>query len=129
MKISSHDSNSSSHPAGNNGLAIHTPAPEAVATYEGLELQILDNEAPQYAGLEAFRYHGSVYGLVPTVRGYLRPTGEWNDQEVTVDGDHFEVLLNGFQIRSTITLTLIFSAGTAVGERNVRRLATAIRFL
>jgi Domain of Unknown Function (DUF1080) len=88
-------------PGGNNGLAIHTPTPEAVATYEGIELQILDSEAPQYAGLEPFQYHGSVYGLVPAVRGYLRPTGEWNDQEVTVKGDHVEVLLNGFQILNT----------------------------
>ena len=88
-------------PGGNNGLAIRTPTPEAVATYEGLELQVLDNEAPQYAGLEPFQYHGSVYGLVPAVRGYLRPTGEWNDEEVTVNGDHVEVLLNGFQILDT----------------------------
>jgi hypothetical protein len=85
-------------PGGNNGLAIHTPTPEAVATYEGLELQVLDNEAPQYAGLESFQYHGSVYGLVPAMRGYLRPTGEWNDEEVTLNGDHVEVLLNGFPI-------------------------------
>jgi hypothetical protein len=85
-------------PGGNNGLAIRTPTPEAVATYEGLELQILDNEAPQYATLEPAQYHGSVYGLVPALRGYLRPVGEWNDQEVTVNGDHIEVLLNGFPI-------------------------------
>jgi hypothetical protein len=39
-----------------------------------------------------------VYGLVPAVQGYLRPTGEWNDQEVTVNGDHVEIFLNGFQI-------------------------------
>jgi hypothetical protein len=85
-------------PGGNNGLAIHTPTPEAVATYEGLELQILDNEAPQYAHLEPFQYHGSVYGLVPATRGYLRPTGDWNDEQVTINGAHVEVILNGFQI-------------------------------
>jgi hypothetical protein len=85
-------------PGGNNGLAVHTPTPEAVATYAGLELQILDNEAPQYAHLEPYQYHGSVYGLVPAVRGYLRAAGEWNDQEVTVNGDHIKVILNGFQI-------------------------------
>ena len=85
-------------PGGNNGLAVRTPGPEAVASYDGLELQILDNEAPLYAGLEASQFHGSVYGLAPAVRGYLRPIGEWNDQEVTVNGDHVEVRLNGFQI-------------------------------
>src|SRR5262249_52234823 len=85
-------------PGGNNGLVVRAPTPEADATYEGLELQVLDNEAPQYAGLEPFQYHGSVYGLIPAVRGYLRPTGEWNDQEVTINGDRVEVILNGFPI-------------------------------
>jgi hypothetical protein len=85
-------------PGGNNGLVVRAPTPDADATYEGLELQVLDNEAPQYAGLEPFQYHGSVYGLIPAARGYLRPAGEWNDQEVTVNGDHVEVVLNGFQI-------------------------------
>lgn len=85
-------------PGGNNGLAIRTPRPDASPAYDGLELQILDDKDPQYAGLEAYQYNGSIYGLVPAMRGYLRPTGEWNDQEVTVNGDHVEVRLNGFQI-------------------------------
>jgi hypothetical protein len=85
-------------PGGNNGLAIHTPSAEAVPTSDGLEIQVLDNEAPQYAHLEPYQYHGSVYGLVPALRGYLRPTGEWNDEEVTVNGTQVQVVLNGFSI-------------------------------
>jgi hypothetical protein len=48
--------------------------------------------------LHDYQYHGSVYGLAPAHRGYLRPVGEWNFQEVVVDGDRVEVHLNGFTI-------------------------------
>ena len=88
-------------PGGNNGLAVRTPGPDVNAAYEGLEIQVLDNEAPQYAGLHDYQYHGSVYGLAPAARGYLRPVGEWNYEEVVVDRDHVEVNLNGFKILDT----------------------------
>jgi hypothetical protein len=85
-------------PGGNNGLAIRSPGPEANAAYEGLELQVLDDGHEKYADLEPYQVHGSIYGVMPAHRGYLRPTGEWNYQEVVVDGEHVEVHLNGFKI-------------------------------
>jgi hypothetical protein len=48
--------------------------------------------------LHDYQFHGSLYGLAPAMRGYLRPVGEWNYQEVTVDGDHVRVRLNGYEI-------------------------------
>jgi hypothetical protein len=81
-------------PAANNGLGIRTPM-EGDAAYVGMELQILDNEHPVYKDLEVYQYHGSVYGIIPARRGYLKPTGEWNCQEVTADGDHIRIVLNG----------------------------------
>jgi len=82
-------------PGGNNGLAIRYPG-EGNAAYDGMtELQVLDNDAEQYASLDARQYHGSVYGMAPAHRGYLRPTGEWNYQEVTVKGSTIKVELNG----------------------------------
>ena len=68
-------------PGANNGLGIRTPL-EGDAAYVGMELQILDNDAPIYKDLQAYQYHGSVYGVIPAKRGYLKPTGEWNYQEV-----------------------------------------------
>ena len=35
------------------------------------------------------------YGMVAAHRGYLRPVGEWNFQEVTVQGSTIKVELNG----------------------------------
>jgi hypothetical protein len=82
-------------PGGNNGLAIRYPG-KGDAAYSGMtELQVLDNDAPQYANLDKRQYHGSSYGMVPAKRGYLRPVGEWNFQEVTVKGPKIKVELNG----------------------------------
>ncbi|MCA9084916.1 MAG: DUF1080 domain-containing protein [Planctomycetaceae bacterium] len=82
-------------PGGNNGLAIRSPGEGDVA-YSGMcELQVLDSEHEKYAKLDARQYHGSAYGMVAAHRGYLRPTGEWNFQEVTVDGSTIKVELNG----------------------------------
>jgi hypothetical protein len=82
---------------GNNGLAIRYPG-EGAPHLDGLELQVLDSEHPKYAKLDPRQYHGSVYGLVPAHRGHLRPTGEWNFQQVTVRGSKIKVELNGSSI-------------------------------
>lgn len=84
-------------PGGNNGLAIRHSG-KGQPHLEGLELQVLDSEDPKYAQLDPRQYHGSVYGLVPAHRGYLRPTGEWNFQQVTMRGSKIKVELNGFTI-------------------------------
>ncbi len=60
-----------------------------------MELQILDNEASKYKDLQPYQYHGSVYGVIPSKRGYLLPIGEWNKQEVIVKGSKVKVILNG----------------------------------
>ncbi len=77
-------------PGGNNGLAIRYPG-RGQASYDGMcELQVLDDAAEKYANLDPRQYHGSVYGMAPAHRGYLRPAGEWNYQEVTVDGSRHQ---------------------------------------
>ncbi|WP_435006679.1 3-keto-disaccharide hydrolase [Tundrisphaera lichenicola] len=82
-------------PGGNNGLAIRYPG-EGDPAYVGMtELQVLDNTSPKYNKLDPRQYHGSAYGMVAAARGYLRPVGEWNSQEVTVKGSKIKVELNG----------------------------------
>jgi hypothetical protein len=85
-------------PGGNNGLAVRAPTPVGDMAYEALEIQVLDDTATQYADLHPYQFHGSLYGLAGATPGYLRPTGEWNFEEVSVDGDHVTVRLNGFEI-------------------------------
>ena len=81
-------------PGANNGLGIRAPK-EGDAAYKGIELQILDNTADKYKDLHEYQYHGSVYGVIPAKRGFLKPVGEWNEQEVVVTGDTIKVILNG----------------------------------
>ncbi len=81
-------------PGANNGLGIRTPL-EGDAAYVGMELQILDDDAPVYATLEEYQYHGSVYGVIAAEKGALKPLGEWNYQEVIADGDNIKITLNG----------------------------------
>lgn len=88
-------------PGGNNGLAIRYPG-EGDTAYVGMcELQVLDNDAKQYEKLDSRQYHGSAYGMAAAERGFLRPTGQWNYQEVTVRGSTIKVELNGSVILNT----------------------------
>ncbi len=81
-------------PAANNGLGIRAPL-TGDAAYVGMELQILDNTAPVYADLQPYQYHGSVYGVIPAKRGFLKPLGQWNYEEVEVRGTKIKITLNG----------------------------------
>ena len=88
-------------PAGNNGLAIRYPG-KGRAAYDGMcELQVLDNTAEKYAKLDPRQFHGSAYAMAAAHRGYMRPAGEWNFQEVTVRGSTIQVELNGTRILDT----------------------------
>jgi hypothetical protein len=81
-------------PGANNGLGIRTPL-TGDAAYVGMELQILDDTAPVYANLQPYQYHGSVYGVIPAKKGFLKPVGEWNYQEVEIRGTKIKITLNG----------------------------------
>lgn len=81
-------------PGANNGLGIHAPL-EGDAAYVGKELQILDNTSEKYSGLKEYQYHGSVYGVIPAKKGFLKPVGEWNVEEVIVEHPKIKVILNG----------------------------------
>lgn len=84
-------------PGANNGLGIRAPL-EGDAAYVGTELQILDDGADMYKSLAEYQYHGSAYGIIAAKRGFLKPVGEWNYEEVTVKGSKVKVVLNGTTI-------------------------------
>ena len=81
-------------PAGNNGVGIRAPL-EGDAAYVGMEIQILDNEDPEYKDLRPAQYHGSVYDVIPAKRGYVKKPGEWNTEEIRAEGRHIKVTVNG----------------------------------
>lgn len=88
-------------PGGNSGLALRAPDTQGQLAYAGMEVQILDENNERYTDLQPYQSHGSLYGLAPASRGYLRPVGEWNFQEVSLIGNSLKVVLNGFEILDT----------------------------
>lgn len=80
---------------GNNGVGIRSPL-STRASYEGMEIQILDDQAPRYQGkIKPAQYHGSIYDVVPAKPGFLKKPGEWNQEEITANGRRITVTLNG----------------------------------
>lgn len=85
-------------PGGNNGLAIRYPGQGQPHLEAMCEVQVLDDDHEQYAKLDPRQYCGSVYGMIAAKRGFLRPAGAWNYEEVTAQGSKIRVELNGFVI-------------------------------
>ena len=82
-------------PAGNNGVGIRTPM-GVDAAYHGMEIQILDDGHESYKKLRPYQFHGSIYGVVPAKqRGHLKPTGQWNAEEIICKGSQVKVTVNG----------------------------------
>jgi hypothetical protein len=101
-------------PGANNGLGIRSPL-EGNAAYAGMEIQILENTHEKWAGLKSWQYHGSIYGVAAAERGYLKPPGQWNDQEVVADERHITVKLNGHLILD-VDLDEVTRDGTVDGH-------------
>lgn len=115
----------------NNGLGIRCPLrAQGNLHLDGMELQILDNSAAKYATLKPYQYHGSVYGVQPAKREFLKPLGQWNQQEVTVKGRRVKVVLNGETIVD-VDLDEATATGTMDGAEHpgLKRAAGHIGFL
>jgi hypothetical protein len=85
----------------NNGVGIRAPL-EGDAAYQGMEIQILDDGDAVYKGqIRPEQHHGSVYDLIPARTGYRKPVGEWNSEEIMVNGRHIKITLNGVIILDT----------------------------
>lgn len=82
-------------PGANNGVGIRAPA-QGNAAYVGMEIQILDDAHEKYKGwLKDYQVHGSIYGVVAAKRGALKPTGQWNCEEICAKGRRVKITLNG----------------------------------
>jgi hypothetical protein len=84
-------------PNANNGIGIRAPL-EGDAAYRGIEIQVLDDSGSKYTNLKPAQYHGSVYHMFAAKRGFQKPVGEWNSEEITANGRRITVVLNGTTI-------------------------------
>jgi len=82
-------------PGGNSGLFLRPPL-EGNPAWEGIEIQLLDDAAPQYAGkLSPEQYCASIYGMGAAQPGLSRPAGQWQKLRVLCAGRHVAAWLNG----------------------------------
>ncbi len=96
-------------PGGNNGVGIRTKVSKQ-PHIEGTEVQVLDDpyyvqgiprpgkDPKEWPALKDYQHHGSLYGIVPCKPGHLKPTGQWNDEEIICNGRRVTVKLNGVVI-------------------------------
>ncbi len=89
-------------PGGNSGVGLRCP-PQGDPAHAGMEIQILDDNAPQYKDkLDPGQYTGGIYYQVPSNKEKreqaLKPPGEWNGYEITCKGPEVVVKLNGVEI-------------------------------
>ena len=116
----------------NNGIGVRAPG-AGDAAYEAMEFQVLDDANDKYKGwLKDWQHHGSVYGIAPSknAAAVMRPVGEWNDQEIILDGRHAKVTLNNTVILD-IDLDAAMKNGTLSGKEHpgARRSTGKIGFL
>jgi len=83
--------------SGNSGVLIRAPR-KGDPSFAGIEIQILDDDAPAHRDLKSEQYTGSIYGVVAARRGAARPAGQWNSMEIRAEGTRVSVELNGQRV-------------------------------
>ena len=79
---------------GNSGVGLRYPDGSHVA-HDGMEIQILDDDAEIHEDIEPAQHTGSIYYQVAAEQGAANPVGEWNTYEITAEGPHIVIRLNG----------------------------------
>jgi hypothetical protein len=86
---------------GNSGVYLRVPdvQTDTLPTWTGVEVQILDDDGPQYRGkLKDYQYSGSIYEFVPAGKRVYRGAGKWNQFEITCKGNVIGVVYNGQRV-------------------------------
>ena len=85
---------------GNSGVFLRVPdvkskeSPSAL----GLEIQILDDNAPKYKGLKPYQYCGGLYHFQGPSKKMFKGAGEWNSYEITCNKESIAVVFNGEKV-------------------------------
>jgi len=87
-------------PGGNSGVFIRAPL-EGDPAYTGMEIQILDDYARQWRGLNPFQYTGSIYGVQAPSERATKEAGQWQKMVITARGPQIGVAVNGQKVIDT----------------------------
>lgn len=84
-------------PDGNSGVFLRAPRnPDPAHT--GLEVQILDDDAPKHKDIQPWQHTGSVYAIFAPATPAWKKTGQWNHYRIRCAGSRVTVDLNGVRI-------------------------------
>jgi hypothetical protein len=81
-------------PAGGNGGVFLRAPHDGDPAYTGMEIQLLDDNAPQYAVLRATQYTGSIYDVQAPSQRVGKPAGEWQSMFIRCKGRRVKIWLN-----------------------------------
>ncbi|MDR8392127.1 DUF1080 domain-containing protein [Aliifodinibius sp. S!AR15-10] len=85
---------------GNSGVFLRAPH-KGDPAFQGIEIQLLDDYAEQYGGLEPWQYTGSIYDVKAPSKHVSKQAGEWQKMEIVANGPKIKVALNGQLVIST----------------------------
>ncbi len=88
---------------GNSGVFLRVPDLKSGQQpyVEGIEIQVLDDDGPQYQGkLKEWQYAGSIYGAVPARHTGYKGKDQWNAVQITCRGGSIRVAMNGREVAS-----------------------------
>ena len=87
-------------PGGNSGVFVRAPH-QGNPAYQGMEIQVLDDYAEQYASLRPTQYTGSIYDVQAPSKRVSRQANEWQKMVIVCDGPRVQISLNGTVIVDT----------------------------
>jgi hypothetical protein len=82
---------------GNSGVFLRAPETGNPA-FDGMEIQVLDDDSPLYAKIEPWQHCGSLYGLAAAKLGAAKKAGEWQKYLIVCNGQRIKVTLNGTNV-------------------------------
>jgi len=84
-------------PGGNSGVFIRAPHGGRTSRL-GMEIQLIDEFAPEYRKLNPVQQAGSLYDVEGPKPGAIKQPGEWQKIAIRAEGRHLVVTLNGQQV-------------------------------
>ena len=106
-------------PGGNSGVFIRAPL-EGNPAYAGMEIQILDDDAEQWRGLQPYQYAGSIYDVQAPSERAGRRADEWQTMVIAARGTRVRVMLNGAKVVDTDVTYFPYKFDTHPGLKRPR---------
>lgn len=79
----------------NSGVYLRAPADTSHISRTGMEIQLLDEDAPKHRNIQPWQKTGAIYHIAAPKLGHLKPAGEWNALVIELIGPRAVIRLNG----------------------------------